>query len=764
MESFSAHEIINIMKKHWLFLVLICLFVELKAQSFYDQNVIQKIEIFFAESNWDYKLDTAKAGAESYIMAQKVIINGVVFDSVGVKYKGNSTYRASQIKNPFHIELDTYKDQHYQGYTDIKLSNAAKDPSFLREVISYDILRKYMPASLCNYANVYVNGIHLGLYPNAESVTKKFVSKHFYSNNNSFFKCNPIAGAGPGNSAKPNLLYLGKDSSVYFPAYEMKSDNGWNELINLCDILNNRPQEIEKVLNIDRTLWMLAFNNLFVNLDSYIGGFAQNYYLYKDNSGRFNPIVWDLNESFGTFSQTGTLNLTSTSSKQQLSHLLHINDVAWPLIQKLLSNQQYKRMYVAHIKTMMEENFLNGSYFEKSQAIQKIIDNAVLADQNKFFPYSQYQMNLNSDVTSGMSNAPGIRNLMEGRTAYLLTQPDFKATAPTISNIKVSNNTPEINGKVSFSIRSENASQVFISFRFSKDSVFTQIPLFDDGQHEDGIAGDKVYGVELKIPGAFLDYYFYAENGNAGIFSPARAAFEFYTLYSKLTNITKGDLVINEFLADNGSTKADANGQFDDWIELFNNTNNTLSLSNLYMSDSYSSPLKWKFPDSIVIAPKGYLLVWADEDLAQPGIHAGFKLSASGEKIILSYANGYVVDSITFGPQVKDISFCRCPNGIGSFKAFKPSFGSENCITTVGSKNVNQVSFTVYPNPGFGTYHINNQQAAIKNIRVFNTLGSMLLSRNTNEEEIIQIDLNGQLPGIYYVLANGVTAQKILLK
>ena len=106
----------------------------------------------------------------------------------------------------------------------------------------------------------------------------------------------------------------------------------------------------------------------------------------------------------------------------------------------------------------------------------------------------------------------------------------------------------------------------------------------------------------------------------------------------------------------------------------------------------------------------------------------------------------------------------RCPNGIGTFKAFKPSFGSENCITAVGSKNVNQVSFTVYPNPGFGTYHINNQQATIKNIRVFNTLGSMLLSRNTNEEEIIQIDLNGQLPGIYYVLANGVTAQKILLK
>jgi hypothetical protein len=506
------------MKKQWLFLALICLVLELEAQSFYDLNIIQKIEIYFAESNWDYKLDTAKAGAESYIMAQKVIINGIAFDSVGVKYKGNSTYRATQIKNPFHIELDTYKDQDYQGYTDIKLSNSAKDPSFLREVLSYDILRKYMPASLCNYANVYVNGIHLGLYPNAESVTKKFVSKHFNSSKNAFFKCNPIAGAGPGTSAKPNLVYLGKDSSVYYPAYEMKSDNGWNELISLCDILNNRPQDIEKILNIDRTLWMLAFDNLFVNLDSYIGGFAQNYYLYKDNSGRFNPIVWDLNESFGTFSQTGTLNLMNTSSKQQMTHLLHINDTAWPLIQKLLSNPQYKRMYVAHIKTMMEENFLNGSYYEKAQAIQKIINNDVLADLNKFFPYNQYQSNITSDVSSGMSNAPGIKSLMDGRANFLLSQADFKATAPSISNIKLSTSSPEVNSKLFITSTVTNSTEVILAYRFSRDKPFSKIKLLDDGLQGDGISGDKVFGIDLIMGGVFMEYYFYSENENAGIF------------------------------------------------------------------------------------------------------------------------------------------------------------------------------------------------------------------------------------------------------
>jgi hypothetical protein len=81
------------------------------AQSLYDINTIQTIAITFPQSNWDYLLDTAKAGSDGYIMAQSVTINGTRYDSVGVKYKGNSTYSPNYKKNPFHIELDTYKPE-----------------------------------------------------------------------------------------------------------------------------------------------------------------------------------------------------------------------------------------------------------------------------------------------------------------------------------------------------------------------------------------------------------------------------------------------------------------------------------------------------------------------------------------------------------------------------------------------------------------------------------------------------------------------------
>jgi spore coat protein CotH len=100
-------------------------------QGFYDMSTIQTIRITFAQSNWEQLLDAAYATTGDYIMAQSVTINGVTFDSVEVKYKGNMTYSANQVKNPFHIELDTYKDHNYEGYTDFNLSNVSKDPSFL---------------------------------------------------------------------------------------------------------------------------------------------------------------------------------------------------------------------------------------------------------------------------------------------------------------------------------------------------------------------------------------------------------------------------------------------------------------------------------------------------------------------------------------------------------------------------------------------------------------------------------------------------------
>jgi len=731
--------------------------------SFYDVTTIQLIEITFSQSNWDYMMDTAKAGAEGYIMASKIKINGVEYDSVGVKYKGNSTYRVNQVKNPLHIELDTYKDQEHDGFTDIKLSNVFNDPSFLREVLSYKIARNYMLAPRSNYANVYINNSLIGLYTNSESVGKKFVESKYGSRSNTFFKCNPLNGAGPGNFEFPNLVYLGADSSLYYNRYEMQSDNGWFNLMNLCDTLAGHTTAIEKTINVNQALWMLAFNNVLVNLDSYLGAFSQNYYLYKNDFSRFQPVVWDMNESFGRFSMTGTFNLNTTTAKQQMNHLLHMSDAGWPLVKNLLAVPMYKRMYIAHMRTIVTENFSNNSYYSDGLALQNLIKTSVSADPNKFYTYADFIANLNTDVSGGNGSAPGLTNLMNGRNTYLSSLADFTSVQPDISNITVSNNQPPVGTTVFVTANISNATLtgVFLLYRHVDFAPFERVLMMDDGLHGDGTGGDGIFGATIAVNSLKTDYYLYAENSQAGIFSPQRAEVEFYTLISQAT-AADDKLVINEFMASNTNTMVDQDGEFDDWIELYNNSSALVSLDSIYLSDSYNNLQKWKFPDGTVLQPYGYQVVWADDDVTQAGLHAAFKLSAAGERVALTHATAGLIDSISFGAQTADISMQRCPDENGRFVYATPSFAdTNNCLTSI-EEDFSGCEISVFPNPVTDILYISSGNRTINFVRLVNLMGLTMLIQQLEDAESVELNLS-QLPsGMYVLILNNAIRRKII--
>ena len=134
-------------------------------------------------------------------------------------------------------------------------------------------------------------------------------------------------------------------------------------------------------------------------------------------------------------------------------------------------------------------------------------------------------------------------------------------------------------------------------------------------------------------------------------------------------------VVINELMADNDGVYADPQGDFDDWVELYNTTDTAVDLSGMYLSDKDDNHTKWQFPDGTVIAANGYLIVWCDEDHDDPaateGLHSNFKLSKSGELVLLvdTDAQGNtVLDSVTFGEQDTDVAYGRLPNGTGKFQ------------------------------------------------------------------------------------------------
>jgi len=127
---------------------------------------------------------------------------------------------------------------------------------------------------------------------------------------------------------------------------------------------------------------------------------------------------------------------------------------------------------------------------------------------------------------------------------------------------------------------------------------------------------------------------------------------------SRTTQAIKEGVHIDEFMASNLNTKMDRDYYaFSDWIELYNNSNKSVNLGGYFLSDDPTNSKKWQFPANTVIAPKSYLLVWADKkDTKKKEIHTNFKLSSKKESIIFSDRSGNVIDNITYSNQKADIS------------------------------------------------------------------------------------------------------------
>jgi len=143
-------------------------------------------------------------------------------------------------------------------------------------------------------------------------------------------------------------------------------------------------------------------------------------------------------------------------------------------------------------------------------------------------------------------------------------------------------------------------------------------------------------------------------------------------------------LVINELMADNTGSARDQNGDDDDWIEIYNYSDSAVNIGGMYLTDNQSAAAGWRVPDNnptvTTIAPKGFLLIWADGETDEGTLHAGFKLGSDGENIRFFAADGKtLIDEVTFGSQAENRSYGRMPDGSGNWQTLAaPTPGKPN--------------------------------------------------------------------------------------
>jgi hypothetical protein len=505
----------------------------------FDTDSLRTIALTFYEPNFYDTLVTAWFNETGLRLPATLTMGNLVLDSVAVRFKGNSTFYVAATNNiekvPYNIDMNDYvSGQKLLGYKKLKLANALFDPTFVKEMTGYRLYQNYLPSPQANLMKLNVQGNYMGLYVNTESIGSDFLKKHFGEKDGTLFKCDPSAQYGSGAPfLGSNLLWYGADTTLYAGRYQLKSDSlsDWFELLELIDVLNNDPANIDTILNVDRVLWYFALNQVLANTDTYNYLVLHNYYLYRTEDGLFQIIPWDLSETFigAMLDWLGDPNIL-----YQMSPYLGYSPLQteMPLVYRLLDNPTWHKQYTAHLRTIIDEQLTDTTVIlNMASEAQALGYTAAQQDPWKFFSMAQYSSNLFDWMPFSTIQIAGIMRTVSERKAYLATHPELLKLPPEINAVHQSDSFPMAGDSTYITTDVTGASQVDLMVTISPyKSKFQAVSMVDDGTTGDALAADGIYTalVPFNAVGDEVKYYIRTQNTDAMSLSPRRAEYEFY--------------------------------------------------------------------------------------------------------------------------------------------------------------------------------------------------------------------------------------------
>lgn len=674
-----------------------------QSQNIFTTNDVAVVRVTMSPTDCTV-MHTTERYSDDYFTCSIVFSNNYISETVtnvGIRLRGNTSRDAT--KKSYKLSFNEFAPgREFHGLEKFNLNGEHNDPSIIRAALCWSVFKDMkLPCSRTGYAELYINDVLYGLFINVEHYDDEFLDARFGNDTGNLFKC----------------LYLGDPADLTYrvdgrydlvgsgETYQLRTNeesNDFSDLAYFIDLLNNTsdalfPSHIEDAFCVERFIRWMAVDALVGSWDDY-RYLANNYYLYHDpTSDKFEFIPYDYDNTLGIdfiSRDWGTRDLNDWDR--------HSNPR--PLSTRILAVPRYRRLYNQYLADISATYFAPSEMTQRATAFISLIQSAAEAEYASVshdWGFSINDFNTALDTPSSYNGSPpvtyGILSYVNTRVSHVNEQLD-----PVIIGLNeivltnIADVTDEAGRHVAWlelynpSMSAVSLSGLYLSCNSSTldewalpDITISArgfILLWLDGHPERGechasftlASEDTLYLSynneiidEITAPdlvpgqsyGRYIDWGSYER-----IFAVPTPS-----NINEIINPPMPYILINEFQADNATTITNPiNSSYSDWIELVNVTNTYAQLQGLYISDDINVPLKFQVTDPVTIEPNGHALVWTDGHPEYGGLHAGFKLSKTGENIILTASDGTtLIDRISFGIQQADITYGRYPNASG---------------------------------------------------------------------------------------------------
>ncbi len=585
-----------------------------------------------------------------------------VIHNVGARYSGSS-YTAgiynSPVGNLCGYDITIPRDEPFLGDNRVLLDWPIRDSTALREPLMYWFLDQLgLPNMHRRHVHLFVNGQRRGaVYEDVQQPGSDTIEQWFpRDSEGSLWKTdcwNEFSDNGSRlDPCLLNTLEIFNSEGVrkvaryrwnWRPRAVRGSANDFSDLFNLIDVVNvptsQLPVAVPTLVDVSNWMRTFAMNDLASFWDAFGNPNGKNTFLYKPRQGRWQLMSWDFDVGLGVFNDPPN------------APLFEVND---PIVGRLYQSAPLVRHYWAALDEALDGFFNTGA----GTGIDAFLDSrhtALVA------------------ARTGVSSPQPIKDWIQQRRSFLLGQLTRHRSV--------------------FAIRSNNGND------FSTNQPILRLT----GSAPLRVASLRFNGVDWPVTWTSITNWSLQLPLRPGINPIEIAGFDRLgqpvpNALDRIQVTSTGEppptppVFINEWMASNTGILADpADGQFDDWFELFNAGDLPVDLAGHSLTDDLTRPTRQVIPAGFILPPRGHLLVWADgqPEQTQAGthLHTAFRLSRNGSDLALFDPIGRRIDAVRFGVQQPNVAEGRWGDGSNPpfFALAQPSPGFANSEPAPGT-------------------------------------------------------------------------------